>query len=124
MIKIELSVRESLNMIANGCSLDMFDKIVCALEVALGVNQRRMVTITAGMNTDNRIACIKAIRMHTGWGLKEAKDWSDYLVGGWKYDKWYAAPTGTKHSMTLKTPEAAEALLRDLTTLGCEGFLS
>jgi hypothetical protein len=124
MIKIELSVRESLNMIANGCSLDMFDKIVCALEVALGVNQRRVVTITGGMNTDNRIHCIKAIRLHTGWGLKESKDWTDYLVGGWKYDKWYPAPANTKQSMTLKTPEAAEALLRDLVGLGCEGFLS
>jgi hypothetical protein len=124
MIKIELSVRESLNMIANGCSLDMFDKIVCALEVALGVNQRRVVTITGGMNTDNRIHCIKAIRLHTGWGLKESKDWTDYLVGGWKYDKWYPAPANTKQSMTLKTPEAAEALLRDLVGLGCEGYLS
>jgi hypothetical protein len=124
MIKIELSVRESLNMIANGCSLDMFDKIVCALEVALGVNQRRVVTITGGMNTDNRIHCIKAIRLHTGWGLKEAKDWSDYLVGSWKYDTWHPAPANTKQSMTLKTPEAAEALLRDLVGLGCEGYLS
>lgn len=124
MIKIELSVRESLNMIANGCSLDMFEKIVCSLEVALGVNQRLVVTITGGMDTDNRISCIKAIRLHTGWGLKEAKDWSDYLVGGWHYDKWYPAPAHTQKSMTLKTPEAAEALLRELTTLGCEGFLS
>jgi hypothetical protein len=124
MIKIELSVRESLNMIANGCSLDMFDKIVCALEVALGVNQRRMVTITGGLTLDNRIHSIKAIRQHTGWGLKEAKDWSDYLVGGWSYDKFVPAKPGAKQSITLKTPEAAEALLRELTSLGCEGFLS
>jgi hypothetical protein len=124
MIKIELSVRESLNMIANGCSLDMFEKILCSLEVALGVNQRCAVTITGGMTLDNRIHCIKAIRLHTGWGLKEAKDWSDFLVGGWKYDKWYPAPSGTKQTMCLKTPEAAEALLRDLVGLGCEGFLS
>ena len=119
-----MSVRESLNMIANGCNLDIFEKIVCALEVALGVNQRRVVTITGGMNTDNRIYCIKAIRLHTGWGLKEAKDWSDYLVGGWKYDKWHPAPANTKQSITLKTHEAAEYLLRDLAGLGCEGFLS
>jgi hypothetical protein len=124
MIKIELSVRESLNMIANGCSMDMFEKIVCALEVTLGVNQRRVVTITGGMTMDNRIQCIKAIRLHTGWGLKEAKDWSDFLVGGWKYDTWHPAPANTKQSMTLKTPEAAEALLRDLVGLGCEGYLS
>lgn len=124
MIKIELSVRESLNMIANGCNLDIFEKIVCSLEVALGVNQRRVMTITGGMNQDNSISCIKAIRLHTGWSLKEAKDWSDYLVGGWKHETWHPAPTNTKQFMTLKTPEAAEALLRELTTLGCEGFLS
>jgi len=124
MIKIELSVRESLNMIANGCSLDMFDKIVCALEVALGVNQRRMVTITGGLTLDNRIHSIKAIRLHAGWGLKEAKDWTDYLVGGWNYDKFVPAKSGAKQSITLKTPEAAEALLRDLVGLGCEGYLS
>ena len=124
MIKIEMSVRESLNMIANGCSLDMFEKIVCALEVALGVNQRRIVTITGGLTLDNRIHSIKAIRQHTGWGLKEAKDWTDYLVGGWNYDKFVPAKSGAKQSITLKTPEAAEALLRDLVGLGCEGFLS
>ena len=124
MIKVELGVREALTMIANGCSLDMFEKIVCSLEVALGVNQRCQVTITGGMSTDNRIPCIKAIRMHTGWGLKEAKDWTDVLVGGWKYDKWVPAPSGMKQSIALKTPEAAENLLRDLTGLGCEGYLS
>jgi hypothetical protein len=125
MIKIELSVRESLNMIANGCSLDMFDKIVCALEVALGVNQRRRVTITGGMSTDNRIPCIKAIRLHTGWGLKESKDWTDVLVGRYNYTtNSYGRSTGQENSVTLKTPEAAENLLRDLAGLGCEGFLS
>ena len=124
MIKIELTVREAMALVSNGASLDMYEKIVCALEVALGVNQRRMVTITGGLTLDNRIHSIKAIRLHTGWGLKEAKDWSDYLVGGWHYDKFVPAKPGAKQSITLKTPEAAEALLRDLTTLGCEGFLS
>lgn len=124
MIKVEMSVREALNMVSNGCNLDIYEKIVKAFELALNVNQRCTVTITGGMTLDNRIYSIKAIRQHTGWGLKEAKDWSDYLVGGWKYDKWYPAPSGTRHSMTLKTPEAAEALLRELTSLGCEGFLS
>jgi len=124
MIKVELSVRESLSMIANGCSHDMFEKIVVALETALGVNQRRMVTITGGMSTDNRIPCIKAIRLHTGWGLREAKDWSDVLVGHFdQFGKWRESATG-KNSMTLKTPEAAENLLRDLADLGCQGFLS
>jgi hypothetical protein len=127
MIKIDLSVREAMYLATNWAynnDADLYHKIVNALETALGVNQNRAVTITSGMNTDNRIPCIKAIRMHTGWGLKESKDWTDSLVGGWKYDKWVPAPAGTKHTMTLKTPEAAEALLRDLVGLGCEGFLS
>lgn len=123
MIKVQMTVREAMDL-ARYASNDMYEKIVCALEVALGVNQRLVVTITGGMNTDNRISCIKAIRLHSGWGLKEAKEWSDYLVGGWHYDKWYPAPANVQKSMTLKTPEAAEALLRELTTLGCEGFLS
>jgi hypothetical protein len=127
MIKIDLSVREAMYLATNWAynnDADLYHKIVNALEAALGVNQNRVVTITSGMNTDNRIPCIKAIRMHTGWGLKESKDWTDSLVGGWKYDKWVPAPSGTKQSITLKTPEAAENLLRDLTGLGCEGYLS
>jgi hypothetical protein len=56
--------------------------------------------------------------------LKESKDWTDALVGGWKYDKFVPASAGAKQSITLKTPEAAENLLRDLAGLGCEGYLS
>lgn len=123
MINLQLTVREAMNL-ANNCHLDIYEKIVTAFEVALGVNQRRTVTITGGMTLDNRIYCIKAIRTHTGWGLKEAKDWSDTLVGGWKYDTFVPATPGTRNSITLSTPEAAENLLRDLVDKGCEGFLS
>jgi ribosomal protein L7/L12 len=125
MIKIEMTVREMLNIIAlQGTSGDLADRIICALEVACNQNQRKSVTITGGMDLDNRIKCIKTIRLATGWGLKESKDWTDYLVGGWKYDKWVPAAKGVKHTLTLSTPELAEQLLRDLTSFGCEGYLS
>ena len=125
MINLQLTVREALSLATDSSlSGDMYDKIVAAFEVALGVNQRCTVTITGGMTLDNRIYCIKAIRLHAGWGLKESKDWSDILVGGWKYDKFVPAAAGAKNSITLKTPEAAENLLRDLVEHGCEGFLS
>jgi hypothetical protein len=126
MINLQLSVREAMDLAAN-CNHsrpDIFERIVNAFEVALGVNQLRVVTITGGMTLDNRIPCIKAIRLHTGWGLKEAKEWTDFMVGGWKYDKFVPASVGARQSITLKTPEAAENLLRDLAGLGCEGFLS
>lgn len=123
MINIQVTVAEAI-AIANTASNDLHDRIVSALEMALGVNQRRTVTITGGMNLDNRIPCIKAIRLHSGWGLRESKDWTDVLTGGWKYDKFVPASQNVKQSITLKTPEAAENLLRDLTGLGCEGYLS
>jgi hypothetical protein len=110
--------------LATNCHHDIYERIVTSFEVALGVNQKRTVTITGGMTLDNRIHCIKSIRLHSGWGLKEAKDWSDILVGGWKYDTFVAATPGTRNSITLSTPEAAENLLRDLVEKGCEGFLS
>ena len=127
MINLQLSVREAMNLATSWAynnDAELYHKIVTSFEVALGVNQHRTVTITGGMTLDNRIYCIKAIRLHSGWGLKEAKDWSDYLVGGWKYDKFVPAAAGAKNSITLKTPEAAENLLRDLVEHGCEGFLS
>ena len=124
MIKLEMSVREILTLAASShCNHDMFEKIVTTLEVALGVNQKKMVTITGGMSTDNRIPCIKAVRIATGWGLKEAKDWTDALVGHYNSTgRWIEG--SNRISATLKTPEAAEMLLRDLTELGCEGFLT
>jgi hypothetical protein len=122
MIKLELTVREAMSLASN-CSSDMYDKIVTAFEVALGVNQRRRVTITGGMSTDNRIMCIKSIREHTGWGLKESKDWTDVIVGRYdSYGVWING--GDRNTVLLKTPQAAEQLLRDLVDRGCEGFLS
>ena len=127
MINLQLSVREAMNLATSWAynnDAELYHKIVTSFEMALGVNQHRTVTITGGMTLDNRIKCIKAIRLHTGWGLKESKDWSDYLVGGWKYDKFVPARAGAKQSLNLPTPDAAENLLRELVGLGCEGYLS
>ena len=122
MIKLELSVREAMEL-AIYAPVEMRERITNAFEVALGVNQNRKVTITNGMSLDNRISCIKAVRQHTGWGLKEAKDWTDGMVGRWD-DCGHWRGGGNTISLTAETPEAAEALLRDLTALGCEGHLS
>jgi hypothetical protein len=122
MIKLELNVREAMNLATN-CHYDIYERIVTAFEIALGVNQRRMVTITKGMDTNNRIPCIKAVRQHTGWGLKEAKDWTDGMVGRWDASG-FLRGGGNPITLTAKTPDAAEGLLRDLTSLGCEGYLS
>lgn len=130
MIKIELTVREALALVSNGASLDMYDRIVCAIENAMNVNDKRTVTIVGGMDTDNRVLCIKAIRLRSGLGLKECKDWTDKLVGCWKYNeyagehKYVEAAKNASNSLTLNTPEAAQCLLDDLVALGCKGYVS
>lgn len=122
MINLQLSVREAMNLATN-CNLEIYERIVTAFETALGVDSRCSVTITNGMDTNNRIHCIKAIRSITGMGLKDAKDWTDVIVGHYDgYGKWVNG--GNKNTLRLPTNETAEQLLRDLTTLGCEGFLS
>jgi hypothetical protein len=122
MINLPLTVREAMYL-ATRCDADMYDKIVNAFETALGVDNRCSMTITGGMDTNNRIYCIKAIRNTTGMGLKDSKDWTDVIVG--KYDdsgRWLNG--GQKNTMKLPTNEVAEKLLRELVGLGCEGYLS
>lgn len=122
MINVQMTVAEAIGAAAVGGN-ELHDRIVKAIEVALGINQSRCVTITGGMTTDNRIKCIKAIRGATGWGLKDTKDWTDVLVG--HYDSYGQWKNGYgKNSLTLKTPYDAENLLRELTDLGCQGHLS
>jgi len=125
MIKIDLTVREAMWVMSKIESYDtIYDKIVIALESALGSKEQYHVTITGGMTTNNRIPCIKAVRQHTGWRLKEAKDWTDGMIGHWDaYGVWHKGDLN-QISVRLKTTEAAENLLRDLKNAGCEGYLS
>jgi hypothetical protein len=125
MIKIDLTVREAMWIMSKIESYDtIYDKIVAALESAIDAKEQHHVTITGGMTTNNRIPCIKAVRKYTGWGLKEAKDWTDCMVGHWDaYGVWHNGDF-KQISVRLKTTEAAENLLRDLKNAGCEGYLS
>ncbi len=125
MINLELTVREAL-WILSKCEVydSVYDKIVIAFEKVMDKDKGCNVTITGGMNTNNRISCIKHIRSHTRWGLKESKEWTDVLVG--RYDEYgRLVPPGNEcNTVTLKDRATAENLLRELTMLGCDGFLS
>jgi len=125
MIKIDLTVREAMWVMSKIEGYDtIYDKIVIALESALGSKEQYHVTVTGGMTTNNRIPCIKAVRKYTGWGLKEAKDWTDGMIGHWDaYGVWHNGDF-KQISVRLKTTESAENLLRDLKNVGCEGYLS
>ena len=113
MINLSLTVREAL-WILSKCEVydSTYDKIVAAFEKSVGVDNRCDVTITRGITIDNRIPCIKAIRLATGLGLREVKEWSDVVM------------SGIANTMKLGSEDRAEYLLRELAALGCEGFLS
>lgn len=129
MINVSLSVREAV-LLATKCDeyggdegRNLRDRIILAMETAMGVDHRCCVTITNGMTTNNRIPCIKAIRRHTGWGLKESKEWTDSITGYYSSSGHWVSG-GNDNTLRLKDNETAESLLRELVGLGCEGFLS
>jgi ribosomal protein L7/L12 len=110
MIKVEMTVREALNMVANGCNLDIFEKIVLALETAIGdpkMSAKMKVVADCvradGSPWDHKISAIKALRHATGMGLKEAKDWVEFCQYG----------NGTSYSPAL-APDVAEKLCNEL----------
>lgn len=123
MIKINLTVSEAMWIVSKIEPFGtIYNKIVAALEVSLGENQYCTVNITR-MPSENRISCIKAIRKHTGWSLKQTKEWTDVLTGTW--DSYGQRIEGAKeHSLTASSSDVAEQLLRDLAGLDCEGYLS
>ena len=128
MINVSLSVREAV-LLATKCDeyggdegRNLRDRIILAMETAMGVDHRCSVTITNGMTLDNRLPCIRTIRKHTGWGLKESKAWTDPVTGYYSgTGHWVSG--GDQNTIHLKSNDAAESLLRELTGLGCEGYL-
>jgi ribosomal protein L7/L12 len=85
MITVEMTVREAMNLVSNGVHLDMYERIVQALEAKCG--ELKSVMTLRYVPRDSFIPCIKIIRSHLGWGLKDAKDWLDVVRGGWNSDE-------------------------------------
>ena len=121
MIGLNLTVREALEL-ARGCNEQIFEQIVRGVEQALKVNRGRTVTITGGITTDNRIECIKAVRLATLMGLKESMDWVDVVRG--RHDGNGNIVDGKSNTISLKDDETAKQLLNKLVALGCQGYLS
>lgn len=67
---------------------------------------RFSVDTSPGQPLPNAVSCIKAIRTHTGLGLKEAKD------------IWDASKNKMVH-VDCPTPDIGRMLARDLRNLGC-----
>ena len=79
MINVGMTIREMVSVASNpSCNGDLYDRIIKALELATG-NEKLLVAcngvVYGGQFWDNKIPAIKSLRLATGWGLKEAKDW-------------------------------------------------
>jgi len=87
MVSVEMSVREMIHMAneVQHTNPGLYERIVTALTVtvtAAVVATKSKVTVVS-LNEDKFIACIKAFRLVTGFGLKEAKDFFDVVRGPW-----------------------------------------
>jgi hypothetical protein len=80
MINVEMTVREAVGM-ARYATSDMYERIVQALEAKCG--ELKVIMTVRYVPRDSFIPCIRIIRSHLGWGLKDTKDFLDVVRGGW-----------------------------------------
>ena len=80
MISVEMTVREAVALAINS-NADMYERIVQALEAKCG-DYKAIMTIRS-VPKDNFIPCVKILRSHFGWELRETKDFLDVVRGGW-----------------------------------------
>lgn len=80
MINVEMTVREAVAL-ATHTNSEMYERIIHALEAKCG--ELKAVMTVRHVPRDNFIPCIKVIRSHLGWGLRETKDFLDVVRGGW-----------------------------------------
>ena len=97
MNTIALSVSAALTMLRNATTPEWIkdeiqscvEKIASAAPVAV-VCETATLTLNRVCAPDiNKIKCIAAVRNNLGWGLKEAKDWVEIVVGKADFSKGY-----------------------------------
>lgn len=111
MINVGMTIREMVSMASSTDSPDLYERIIKALELATG-NEKLLVACNGvqynGQFWDHKFAAIKSLRLATGMGLKEAKDWVEEV----QY-----------HNKTIYTkpldPEVAHKLCDELSKCGC-----
>lgn len=111
MINVGMTIREIVSIASNpSCNSDLYERIIKALELATG-NEKMLVGCNGvtynGDYWGGKIAAIKSLRLATGWGLKDSKDWVEEAL----YNK--TVFTGPLN------PEVAEKLCDELQKYGC-----
>ena len=124
MINLQLSVREAMNLATSWAynnDADLYHKIVNAIAAKCGEHANNIRLVVHSMVPDQMIPCIKALRLATGWGLKESKDFFDVVRGRYYSDSYatdYSYRDGKPNSLVL-TNTIANQLMKELGNLGC-----
>lgn len=117
MINVGMTIREAISLVTNpGINGDLYERIVKAIENKCGEST---VNVTLrSLPSHQMIPAIKALRLATGWGLKESKDFCD-TVRGTRYvsDGVYAG--GTPNTLRLNSDKARD-LVSGWKALGCD----
>jgi ribosomal protein L7/L12 len=129
MINVGMTIREMVSIASNGsCSGDLYERIIKALELATGNEKLQALELATGNEKllvgcngvkgesrydtqywDHKIPAIESLRLATGMGLKDAKDWVE--------DVQYHS--GTKYTGPLD-PEVAQKLCDELKKCGMD----
>jgi hypothetical protein len=115
MITVEMTVREAMNLVSNGLHLDMYERIVQALEAKCG--ELKAIMTVRYVPRDSFIPCIKIMRSHLGWGLKETKDFLDVVRGGW--DSFENDYVDGKSNCLTKDSDIIVKMASELRSQGC-----
>jgi len=124
MISVEMSVRDMVDMatVARHNNPDLYEQIVKALISACSAAAaatKSNVTVVS-VNRDRFIACIKAFRLVTGCGLKEAKDFFDEVRGPWLgYNGGEDNYAGGQPNSIILEADKAKKLFDELSKLDC-----
>jgi len=116
MIPVEMTIREMVALASNpSCTGDLYERVVKALENATGTAKMVVACDKATYDGDywhSKIPAIKALRLATRMGLKDAKDW----IEGVQYDRkiMYTGPLD---------PAEARKLCEDLKNCGCNCWI-
>ena len=123
MINVEMTVRDAMEIAEKSkfCNPGLYERIVTALTVACSaavVAAKSRVTVHTVLE-GQFINCIKVLRLTTGFGLREAKDFFDVVRGEWVGHDCGGYAGGKPNSITLETSKAKQ-LFDELGKLGCK----
>jgi hypothetical protein len=116
MISVDMTIREMIGIATSTtCSMELYERIVKAIELASGEGSINVTLRT--LRPDSMIPAIKALRLATGWGLKESKDFCDVVRGPYRTDGTYGP--GAANTLRLNAGKARE-LVKQWKDLGCD----